>query len=292
MKDELTGAGYHVRAKVLVNAAGIWADEINRIAGIESPYKHVLSKGVYLAFPGENPTEARIYPMHGRDDVLTHVPWGPVSMWGPTETSIRDLDDGPGPDREDIRFLLHQAQRSLGGRRRAEDVVSIRCGIRPLAVPRNFNRDVYTLSLSRRHQVAVHCEQMALSLYGGKFTSGIAVAEHAAELVKRWVSPTQLPSTARRAPPETFVHTGLGRAFVTPEWTRDHEYCTSLDDYLRRRTNIAQWTPRMGLGNHGENRNSLLEIASAFVATPQDAWDAVNAYEQRVRNQYDPLLAS
>lgn len=291
LRDEVSGSEHQIRAKAFINTAGVWADELNRLAGLESPYKHVFSKGVYLAFPRDGEKEARVHPMRGRSDVLTHVPWGPVMMWGPTETSIQNLEPGLTPDREDIRFLLDQARHCLHGRHGAEDVVSIRCGVRPLAVPRNFNRDVYPLDLSRRHHVVSHREKNALSLYGGKLTSSVDVAEHAADLLQRWIFPRHSPPAMRCGEPEVRVHESLGHAFVTPEWARDHEFCLTLDDYLRRRTNIAQWTPRMGLGSEGGNRDGLLEIAAAFASDPDDAEEMVNAYERRVRMQHDPLLS-
>lgn len=291
LKDGVSGGEFRVKTKTLVNAAGVWADGLNRLAGLDSPYKHVFSKGVYLAFPRDGESEARVHPMHGRDDVLTHVPWGPVMMWGPTETVVRDPEEGLSPDREDIRFLLDQARHRLDGRHGAEEVVSIRCGVRPLAVPRSFNRDVYPLSLSRRHQVVVHRDRKALTFYGGKLTSSMAVAEHAADQLARWVSPAHPPPAARDDPPETRVHDTLGHAFVTPEWARDRELCVTLDDYLRRRTNIAQWTPRMGLGRDGERRDFLRETAAALAGDPQRAEEIVNAYEARVRAAYDPLLS-
>lgn len=290
LRDQLSGKEIHVRTRTLVNTAGVWADEVNRIAGLDSPFKHVFSKGVYLTFPREGENEARVHPMRGCDDVLTHVPWGPVMMWGPTETSIRHLELGLAPDREDIRFLLDQARHCLGARHAAEDVVSVRCGVRPLAVPRNFSRQVYPLDLSRRHQVVAHRDQRALSLYGGKLTSSVDVAERAADLLKRWISPAHGHPPVPTMDPETRVHEILGHAFVTPGWARDHEFCVSLEDYLRRRTNIAQWIPRMGLGRHGEHRSLLLETAGAFSRDPRGAEEMVNAFEERVRILHDPLF--
>ena len=290
LKDEISQREHSIRAKVMVNAAGVWADEVNRLACLDSPFKHVLSKGVYLAFPRAASSEARVYPMHGRNDILTHVPWGPVSMWGPTETRVLDLNEGFSPDRDDIGFLLDQARLNPGVPHRAEDVVSIRCGIRPLAVPRNFNRAVYPLSLSRKHQLVTHRERMALTLYGGKFTSGTESALHVAGLLNSWIKPRRPPSNPQTGTAETRMHDYLGHAFVSPEWARDRESCVTLDDYLRRRTNIAQWTPRMGLGRNDEHRNSLLEIAAVFTDHDQAAKEMLHAYEHRVRSLYDPLL--
>jgi hypothetical protein len=79
---------------------------------------------------------------------------------------------------------------------------------------------------------------------------------------------------------------------VTPEWARDHEFCVTLEDYVRRRTSISQWTPRMGLGSDGGGRAALLAVAQKL-KTGGDTGAAetmVREYEERVRSTYDPLL--
>ncbi len=292
LRDRINGGEHEVRARVLVNGAGVWTDAVNRLAGLESPVRHVFSKGVYLALPrGEEPPVARIHPMVGRKDVLTHVPWGPVMMWGPTETRVDDPESGLAPDAADVRFLLEQARHSLPGGARAEDVVSIRCGVRPLVVPRNFNRDVYPLDLSRRHRMVAHRECRALSLYGGKLTSSMMVAGHAADAVEGWIPGKAGGREPVTDNPETWVHSELGGRMVTAEWARDREFCVTLDDYLRRRTTIAQWTPRMGLGKNGCGRRMLLETARVFHPSETDAVAAADEYGRRVRDCYDPLLA-
>jgi glycerol-3-phosphate dehydrogenase len=287
LRDMRTGTEHTARAKAVINGAGVWTDEVNRILGIDSPYKHVFSKGVYLAFPNtDHQTAATVYPMHDRDDVMTHVPWGPVMMWGPTETSIRHLEEGLSPNRDDIRFLLNEAARNLPHQSGADEVISIRCGVRPLAVPRNFNRDVYPLDLSRRHQLVAHSDRRCLSLYGGKLTSSINVASKVAEVIARWLPARFPPQTSDMTNPERCPDSG----FVTPDWARDHEYCHTLDDYLRRRTSIAQWTPRMGLGRDGSGQESLRRIARAFATDDHDADAMMNDYENQVRTIHDPLL--
>ncbi|MDR2013254.1 MAG: FAD-dependent oxidoreductase [Rhodanobacter sp.] len=288
LRDELTGREHEGKARIIVNASGVWADEVNRLLAVESPWKHVFSKGVYITFPRrDGQTDAHIYPMPGADDVLTHVPWGPVMMWGPTETAIRDLESGLTPAREDIRFLLTSANQSLPQKVDAQDVVSIRCGIRPLAVARDDSRNVYPLKLSRHRRIVAHQEKQTILIYGGKFTSSFKVANQVAGLIGRWI-PARFPQPMTFSqPPQTTEH-----GFVTAQWARDHEFCVTLEDYLRRRTPIAQWTPRMGLGRDGSGRESLKKLAAAFTPKPLEAEAMVEAYERQVCATYDPLLAT
>lgn len=290
LRDELNGSEHEVRARAVVNAAGVWADSVNRTLGVASPYKHVFSKGVYLAFPDDHPERgAAVYPMRHGTDVITHVPWGPVSMWGPTETGVDDLARGLAPDREDVKYLLREAKYNLPGQRMgAEDVVSIRCGVRPLAVPADFQKDVYPLTLSRRHRLVADEAKRALAIYGGKLTGSLQMADVVEARIRGWLKPRFPCEPPSLSPPE---RAGI-HGFVTPEWARDHEFCVTLDDYVRRRTSIAQWTPRMGLGSDGGGRAALLGVAKKLLTSGDDtaAETMVRAYEERVRSTYDPLL--
>lgn len=290
LRDELDGREHELRSRAIVNAAGVWTDSVNRTLGVESPYKHVFSKGVYLAFPDDGHTHgASVYPMRYGTDVITHVPWGPVRMWGPTETGVDDLAHGLAPAQEDVKFLLEEAKRHLPGRSvGAGDIVSIRCGVRPLAVPAAFRKDVYPLTLSRRHRLVTDESMRALAIYGGKLTGSLQMADVVEARIRGWLRPRFPCEPAVLPPPE---RAGL-HGFVTPEWARDHEFCVTLDDYVRRRTSIAQWTPRMGLGADGGGRAALLDVAKKLVPSDDDtaAETMVRAYEERVRSNYDPLL--
>ncbi len=290
LRDGLDGSVHAVRARAVVNAAGVWTDSVNRTLGVDSPYKHVFSKGVYLALPHDGPAHgAAVYPMRNGTDVITDVPWGPVRMWGPTETGVDDLARGLAPDREDVKYLLEEAKHHLPGHRvGAEDVVSMRCGVRPLAVPANFRKDVYPLTLSRRHRLVADESKRALAIYGGKLTGSLQMADVVEARIRGWLKP-RFPSEPTVLPPPE--RAGI-HGFVTPEWARDHEFCVTLDDYVRRRTSIAQWTPRMGLGPDGGGLPELLAVAKKLLTSGDDtaAETMVRDYEERVRSTYDPLL--
>jgi len=88
---------------------------------------------------------------------------------------------------------------------------------------------------------------------------------------------------------EMFSFPGIGPSLPSPQWCRAQEFCCTLEDYLRRRTNISQWIPRQGLGQDNANRDALLAIARVFHGT--EAETALARYEQQVELQHDRLLA-
>ena len=194
----------------------------------------------------------------------------------------------------DIRFLLEQAERNFTGPPGRSDIVSLRSGLRPLAVPKSFERDCYTLDISRRHRIAQHDGLPWISLYGGKITGCTATAEEIAARIGRALPPPPAPvnSGARAERPIEYTgFPGLSQKLPSAQWCRDHEFCHTLDDYLRRRTNISQWVAREGLGRHDENLAEIDQIALTLNHGDHDkAARSVRRYRERVRNDLDSVL--
>ncbi len=291
LRDRFTGAEMEVKCRMLINAAGGWTDALNEQLGIASPYRHVLSKGVYLNFCRRDAgTHAEIYPMPGASDVLTAVPWGPVTMWGPTETPVSDLEAGFIPEAEDVRYLMESARKLRGAD--LPEVISLRCGVRPLAVRRGVRVRGESLAISRRHYLACDAEKPSLAIYGGKLTGSRALGEEVLAMVRRWMEPRFL--TMQRGLPEIvrLRHPAFEQPVVHPEWARDQEQCATLVDYLRRRTPIAQWVKRGGLGCNGEYRPLLTEWARVFSESDAGAEAAVSALEREVCQREADLFHS
>ncbi len=271
VQDTLAGTQGQVRAKFLVNAAGVWADGLAQELGLQTQHQHVLSKGVYLGLPKPAGLQDYLaFEMGEHGDSQTYTPWGPVALWGPTETPVQSVDGSFAPDTNDVRFLLKQANRNLRIQHGPQDIVSLRCGVRPLAVRRGYSSKAYPLSLSRKHRVDLHRTRNAITLFGGKVTSARSMAQE----VERKLAPSfanhshsdsdrSVTQSAYVRPPGR-LFPGLQESWVDPVWSAQQEGCASLGDYLRRRTNIAQWVPRLGLGRSGENRAELMELARVF----------------------------
>lgn len=295
LRDDPSGETAAVTARCVVNAAGIWTDALNDGFGIATPWKHVLSKGVFLGLPRDPRHEFPLmFETGDPEGWMTHEPWGPVALWGPTESAEPDVETGLRPTSEDVRILLARAASCLSPAPQVGDIRSLRCGVRPLAVPRAHRAGTPTLSISRRAVVAPDRDRPWISLYGGKLTGCEAVAEKSLRVLADRIGPPggirsmPGPEGDIRAPVESFP--GLAEPVVAPVHARDHEACMTLDDYLRRRTNISQWVPRGGLGKHDEHLPKLRELAAVFHGA--EAGAVVEAYRGKIVEGFDAILAA
>jgi glycerol-3-phosphate dehydrogenase len=295
LKDTLGKNEITMRARVVVNCAGVWVDEVNRIFGISTPVRHLLSKGVYVGI--RRPVEHRsplIFEMGEHGDVLTFLPWGPVSLWGPTETRVDNIAEGYHVNAGDIDFLLEHAEREFERPPTRRDIVSLRCGIRPLAVPASFHEDVYPLDISRYHRLVVDPERPWISFFGGKLTNCVDVAKDIyANLARYALAPPRINGVSHGLDSDIELEPfpGLDDPVPAVSWSQRHEFCHTLSDYLRRRTNVAQWLPREGLGLHDENLPQLERIALTLCEGDRAAAARqVSAYRTSVAERFDRLL--
>jgi glycerol-3-phosphate dehydrogenase len=284
-----------VKAKVLINCAGVWTDKVNEQFNIQSNYKHVFSKGVFIAY--ERPKAHRqplVFEMGEHGDTLTLIPWGPVSLWGPTESLVQSIEDGFTITAGDIDFLQEHARRRLKSTLADSRIVSLRCGLRPLVVKKEFKADCYPLDLSRHYKIVEDPVLPWISVYGGKLSGCISLAGKVAAKISRKVSkrPERLPSHSDQAENIRWnFFPGLEERVPTIDWCVENEFCCTLEDYLRRRTNISQWVPREGLGFNNENVGFLGELAAHL--PPNNAWTPRNhlkAYVNTVQDGCDRLM--
>jgi glycerol-3-phosphate dehydrogenase len=296
LRDRITGREGVARARWVVNAAGVWTDGVNQRFGIESGWKHVYSKGVFIVLR-RDPSHATPLIFENRlHDAYSFIPWGPVALWGPTETVAADPDSGFVPDASDVRTLLDEINRHVVRPVAVDDIIALRSGVRPLAVRRDYKSDQYTLNISRRHVVERNPRSPWINLYGGKISSCLTLGAEVADAIGRALPDARLrpepPRNGRPAEP-TDRFPGLEDPILSPRVAVEREYCWTLEDYLRRRTNLAQWVPRHGLGSRGEHAKRLIELAETFPgADGMRGADAAAAYQATVEREFDRVLAA
>jgi len=193
--DEMTGQRFEVRARAVVNAAGVWADQVTRLAGAglagaglagvggAGGVRLLPSKGVHLVFaPGAIRTTAALVAPSGADDgrYIFIVPWEDRVYAGTTDSPYTGDLDHPAVDAADRDYIVSAVARNFPGVTE-RDVVSSWAGLRPLLSQDEELGDARTSDLSRNH--AIFTDPPGLfTITGGKLTTYRAMAE---DLVNR-----------------------------------------------------------------------------------------------------------
>ncbi len=162
--------GLRVRARCVVNAAGVWADEVRGMGdgGVAAAIRP--AKGVHVTVPAARlPCDAAIVLTVPKDKrSITVLPWGEHTYLGSTDTPYDGPLDDPAVTAEDVSYLLDAANAWLSTPLTPADVASAWAGLRPLlAAPGASER---TADLSRRHAIEVSARGL-VSVTGGKLTT-------------------------------------------------------------------------------------------------------------------------
>ncbi|HSV47922.1 MAG TPA: glycerol-3-phosphate dehydrogenase/oxidase [Ramlibacter sp.] len=180
-EDRETGLGYQLRARCVINAAGVWVDEFRQKDGeaIGRAVRPMVapSQGVHVVvdrhfLPGDH---ALLVPKTADGRVLFAVPWLGKLILGTTDTPRQDLAREPEAFEEEVEFILRESARYLRHAPTRADVKSIWVGLRPLVRPPDDEGD-NTKGLSREHTVLVSRSGL-VTVTGGKWTTYRAMAE-------------------------------------------------------------------------------------------------------------------
>ena len=184
VKDAETGKAYHIRAKAVINATGVWVDQFRMEDGqaLKRDVKAMVapSQGVHIVvdrsfLPGNH---AMLIPKTADGRVLFAVPWLGKTILGTTDTPRRDVVREPLAFREEVDFILNESARYLTQAPGRADIKSIWVGLRPLVKPADDDGDASesTKSLSREHTILVS-QSGLVTVTGGKWTTYRAMAE-------------------------------------------------------------------------------------------------------------------
>ena len=183
--DVLTGQQYQINARCVVNAAGVWVDELRQKDGASGsvaqrhPTQAIVapSQGVHLVVDREflDANVGLMVPKTADGRVLFAVPWLGKVILGTTDTPRSDLDREPLPFKEEVEFILAESARYLRRAPQRSDVKSVWVGLRPLVKPQKEEGES-TKGLSREHTVLVSRSGL-ITVTGGKWTTYRAMAE-------------------------------------------------------------------------------------------------------------------
>ncbi|MGH9291560.1 MAG: glycerol-3-phosphate dehydrogenase/oxidase [Acidimicrobiales bacterium] len=179
--DDLPGAGeIDVRARVVVNAGGVWADDIRSLEDGRHPGSLRPAKGIHLTVPASKlPCDvAAVVPVRSDRRSIFVVPWGEHTYLGTTDTDYSGALARPSVERADIDYVLAAVNAVISVPIRPSDVTGAWAGLRPLLAtpPEGRRLSTRTADLSRRHKVMISGGGL-VTVTGGKLTTYRKMAE-------------------------------------------------------------------------------------------------------------------
>jgi glycerol-3-phosphate dehydrogenase len=186
LEDRVSGERFDVQAKVVVNATGIFTDEVRRMAEPDVQTMVSPSQGIHLVFEKSflRADAAIMVPRTSDGRVLFAIPWHEHTVVGTTDTPIDHPSYEPKPLEEEIEFVLETAGEYLSRKPTRDDILAIYVGIRPLVKAAGSDGSK-TSALSRDHTIHIDGSGL-LTIVGGKWTTYRHMAEdtvnHAATL--------------------------------------------------------------------------------------------------------------
>lgn len=184
VRDQLSEQEFTIRARHIVNATGVFAEQLEALSGEQPQVQIEPSKGVHLVFSRETlrlGDEAVVLPETDDKRILFIVPWEARAIFGTTDTGSGDLDH-PTASREDVSYLLNHLNRYLSMHLSEDDIISTYAGYRPLVRSRSSQHS--TAKLSRTHAV-LEGPSGLVTIVGGKLTTYRRMAQDTVDTLNR-----------------------------------------------------------------------------------------------------------
>ncbi|MEO6472553.1 MAG: glycerol-3-phosphate dehydrogenase/oxidase [Aeromicrobium sp.] len=195
VNDLETGLEFEIRARQVINAAGVWTDEIQQMAGGKGQFRVRASKGVHLVVPRHRITSETGIITRTEKSLLFIIPWESHWIIGTTDTDWKLDLAHPAASQSDIDYLLGNANTVLEEPLTRKDVVGVYAGLRPLLSGESDS----TSKLSREHAVASPVSGLTV-IAGGKYTTYRVMAKDAVDAAVRGLGRTVPKSSTEGVP--------------------------------------------------------------------------------------------
>jgi glycerol-3-phosphate dehydrogenase len=196
VQDVLTKKKYPIKARMIVNATGVFADKILRMDNPEAPKTIQPSQGIHLVLDLDflGGKDALMIPKTRDGRVLFAVPWHGRLVVGTTDTLREKAKLEPEALQKEIDFVLETAGGYLIRKPTRADVKAVFAGLRPLARPKEGSTK--TKEISRSHKV-IRSESGLVSITGGKWTTFRKMGEDTMEYYSKITGLAVKPSRSK-----------------------------------------------------------------------------------------------
>ncbi|MCB0460974.1 MAG: glycerol-3-phosphate dehydrogenase/oxidase [Flavobacteriaceae bacterium] len=168
--DLESGEVFSIRSKTVVNATGVFADNILKLIDEDEKPIIKVSQGVHLILDRHflKSNHALMIPKTRDGRILFIVPWKERLLVGTTDTPLDGPSDEPKALKEEIDFILETIEDYLVKKPELNDILSVFAGLRPLVQPRKSKEG--TKEISRDHKLIIDHTNL-LTITGGKWTT-------------------------------------------------------------------------------------------------------------------------
>lgn len=182
LRDTETGDEIETRAGAVINATGVWTDQLQTLAGSDSGLRVRASKGVHIVVAREKIDSQAALILRTEKSVLFIIPWGAHWIIGTTDTDWKLDLAHPAATSADIEYILGHVNNVLAEPITRDDIQGVYAGLRPLLSGTSDS----TTKLSREHAVLPVAPGMIV-VAGGKYTTYRVMAADAVDAITEFV---------------------------------------------------------------------------------------------------------
>jgi len=195
VRDSEDGAVTEARGHVVINATGVWTDEIQALSHQRGRFRVRASKGVHIVVPRDRIVSEVAIILRTEKSVLFVIPWGTHWIIGTTDTDWNLDLAHPAATKADIDYILGHVNTVLATPLTHDDIDGVYAGLRPLLAGESDE----TSKLSREHAVAVSAPGL-VAIAGGKYTTYRVMAADAIDMAAQFVPTRVAPSITEKVP--------------------------------------------------------------------------------------------
>ncbi|MFE5705747.1 glycerol-3-phosphate dehydrogenase [Rhodococcus koreensis] len=195
IRDCEDGRTADVKAHVVINATGVWTDEIQALSRQRGRFRVRASKGVHIVVPRDRIVSDAAIILRTEKSVLFVIPWGSHWIIGTTDTDWNLDLAHPAATKADIDYILGHVNKVLVTSLTHDDIDGVYAGLRPLLAGESDE----TSKLSREHAVARVAPGL-VAIAGGKYTTYRVMAEDAVDLAAEDIPARMAPSITEKVP--------------------------------------------------------------------------------------------
>ena len=195
VRDSETGAVTEVRGHVVINATGVWTDEIQALSKQRGRFRVRASKGVHVVVPRDRIVSEVAIILRTEKSVLFVIPWGTHWIIGTTDTDWNLDLAHPAATKADIDYILDHVNTVLATQLTHDDIDGVYAGLRPLLAGESEE----TSKLSREHAVASPAPGL-VAIAGGKYTTYRVMGADAVDAAAEFIPTRVAPSITEKVP--------------------------------------------------------------------------------------------